>query len=70
VGRAVLSMGKNITIWPRFRRNGWAVLYHGDCLELLRQKEFFDRAHKRAKRQYEKNALNSEWLEGVLPKLT
>jgi len=37
VGRAVLSMGKNITIWPRFRRNGWAVLYHGDCLDLLRQ---------------------------------
>ena len=70
MGRAVLNMGKNITIAPRFRRNARAVLYHGDCLDLLRQKEFFDRVRKRAKREYERHALNSQWLEGVLPKLT
>ena len=70
MGRAVLNMGKSISIAPRFRRNARAVLYHGDCLELLRQKQFFDRVRKRAKRQYEKDAVSSEWLEGVLPKLT
>ncbi len=36
---------------------------------LVRQKEFFSQVLKRAIRQYEKDALNAEWLDGVLPRL-
>lgn len=37
---------------------------------LIRQKDFFQKVLSRAKRQYEKDSLNKEWLKGVLPKLT
>jgi hypothetical protein len=36
---------------------------------LIRQKEFFDRVLNRIKREYQKDALNSQWLNGALPKL-
>lgn len=36
---------------------------------LVRQKEFFAKVLKRALRQYEKDALNKDWIDGVLPKL-
>lgn len=36
---------------------------------LIRQKEFIDKVLARIKRQYDKDALNSEWIKGALPKL-
>lgn len=36
---------------------------------LIRQKEFFDKVKVRCKRQYDKDALNEDWLKGVLPSL-
>jgi hypothetical protein len=46
-----------------------ASLRKEELATLIRQKEFFDSVLTRIKREFQKDALNPQWLNGALPKL-
>jgi hypothetical protein len=49
--------------------NDEASLRQDELATLIRQKEFFDSVLTRIKHEYQKDALNAQWLNGALPKL-